>query len=187
LRARQSLEEMEGWLNASPLAHLRSDSEQRRRFARWPGSSTRPVNWQPRWPSTFVWSRQTCRPFRRPGDGRAVLLEELVAEGATKRYGTREEERVAGAWRQIDHELGSSRPRLRRLLLTVWGHHEFCRRNDIYCQGRGSAANSAVCFSLGITNADAVKLNLFFERFLSRRATAHPTSTSTSSPAGAKR
>src|ERR1019366_3840509 len=37
----------------------------------------------------------------------------------------------------------------------------------IYCQGRGSAANSAVCFSLGITNADAVALNLFFERFLS--------------------
>jgi error-prone DNA polymerase len=37
LRARQSLEEMEGWLNASPLAHLRSDAEQRRRFARWPG------------------------------------------------------------------------------------------------------------------------------------------------------
>jgi len=38
----------------------------------------------------------------------------------------------------------------------VWDITEFCRRNDIYCQGRGSAANSAVCFSLGITNADAV-------------------------------
>ncbi len=51
--------------------------------------------------------------------------------------------------------------------LTVWDITEFCRRHDIYCQGRGSAANSAVCFSLGITNADAVALNLFFERFLS--------------------
>ncbi len=37
IRARQSLEEMEGWQSASPLAHLRSDAEQRRRFARWPG------------------------------------------------------------------------------------------------------------------------------------------------------
>jgi len=52
--------------------------EQRRRFARWPGSSTRPVNWQPRWPSTFVWSRQTCRPFRRPGMDEQSYLEELV-------------------------------------------------------------------------------------------------------------
>ena len=44
---------------------------------------------------------------------------------------------------------------------------EFCRTSDIYCQGRGSAANSAVCYALGITNADAVALGLLFERFLS--------------------
>jgi len=44
---------------------------------------------------------------------------------------------------------------------------EFCRRQDIYCQGRGSAANSAVCFALGITRADPVALGLLFERFLS--------------------
>src|ERR671936_3009378 len=44
---------------------------------------------------------------------------------------------------------------------------EFCRAQDIYCQGRGSAANSAVCFALGVTKADAVHLGLLFERFLS--------------------
>ena len=44
---------------------------------------------------------------------------------------------------------------------------EFCRRSDIYCQGRGSAANSAVCYALGVTKADAVDLGLLFERFLS--------------------
>src|SRR5262247_1299334 len=44
---------------------------------------------------------------------------------------------------------------------------EFCRRHDIYCQGRGSAANSAVCYALGVTKADAVALGLLFERFLS--------------------
>ena len=49
----------------------------------------------------------------------------------------------------------------------MWDIVEFCRRSNIYCQGRGSAANSAVCYALGITNADAVKLGLLFERFLS--------------------
>src|SRR5690606_2653097 len=42
----------------------------------------------------------------------------------------------------------------------------FCRRRGIYCQGRGSAANSAVCYALGITNVDAIAHNLLFERFL---------------------
>ena len=49
----------------------------------------------------------------------------------------------------------------------VWDIVQFCSDNDIFCQGRGSAANSAVCFSLGITRADAVSLGLLFERFLS--------------------
>ncbi len=51
--------------------------------------------------------------------------------------------------------------------LVVWDIVQFCVRSDIYCQGRGSAANSAVCYSLGITKADAVSLGLLFERFLS--------------------
>ena len=49
----------------------------------------------------------------------------------------------------------------------VWDIAQFCKRRDIYCQGRGSAANSAVCYALGITNVDAVDLGLLFERFLS--------------------
>src|SRR6202007_1404757 len=44
---------------------------------------------------------------------------------------------------------------------------EFCRQSDIYCQGRGSSANSAVCYAIGVTKADAVALGLLFERFLS--------------------
>jgi error-prone DNA polymerase len=51
--------------------------------------------------------------------------------------------------------------------LVVWDIVEFCRRHSILCQGRGSAANSAVCYALGITKADAVSLGLLFERFLS--------------------
>src|SRR4029079_16669799 len=51
--------------------------------------------------------------------------------------------------------------------LVVWDIVEFCRREDILCQGRGSAANSGVGYALGVTKADAVKLGLLFERFLS--------------------
>ena len=169
IRARQSLEEMEGWLNASPLAHLRSDAEQRRRFARWPGVVDAAGELALSLAFDLRLVAPNLPPFATPaGMDEQSYLEQLVEEGATGRYGTRGNERVPGAWRQIDHELGViGTLGFAGYFLTVWDITEFCRRQDIYCQGRGSAANSAVCFSLGITNADAVKLNLFFERFLS--------------------
>jgi error-prone DNA polymerase len=95
-------------------------------------------------------------------------LRELTEQGGLRRYGPRDVERVPGAWRQIDHELDTiERLNFPGYFLIVWDIVEFCRKADIYCQGRGSAANSAVCHALGITNADAVKLGLLFERFLS--------------------
>jgi error-prone DNA polymerase len=95
-------------------------------------------------------------------------LVQLVEEGAGRRYGPRGAERVRGAWAQLDHELEVIESLgFPGYFLVVWDIVQFCRRNDIYCQGRGSAANSAVCFALGITNADAVELGLLFERFLS--------------------
>jgi error-prone DNA polymerase len=160
---------MEGWLNASPLAHLRSDAEQRRRFARWPGVVDQAGELATALAFDLRLVAPNLPPFSTPaGMDEQSYLEVIVGKGATKRYGTRESERVPGAWHQIDHELGVIKTLgFAGYFLTVWDITEFCRRNDIYCQGRGSAANSAVCFSLGITNADAVKLNLFFERFLS--------------------
>ena len=75
---------------------------------------------------------------------------------------------MTGAWAQIDHELEViGTLGYAGYFLIVWDIVEFCRREDIYCQGRGSAANSAVCFALGITRADPVALGLLFERFLS--------------------
>ena len=169
IRARQSLEEMEGWVCTSPLAHLRSDAEQRRRFARWPGVVDRAGELG----ASLAFDLRLVAPnlptFPTPsGTSEQSYLGELVARGATQRYGSRDAERVAGAWRQIDHELDViATLGFAGYFLTVWDITEFCRAKNIYCQGRGSAANSAVCFSLGITNADAVALNLFFERFLS--------------------
>src|SRR5947199_8995929 len=93
---------------------------------------------------------------------------ELTYEGARRRYGPREAERVPGAYLQIDHELAMvEQLGFPGYFLIVWDIVEFCRRENIFCQGRGSAANSAVCYAIGITNADAVSLGLLFERFLS--------------------
>ena len=70
--------------------------------------------------------------------------------------------------RQIDYELGViEQLGFPGYFLLLHDIVEFCRRSDIYCQGRGSAANSAVCYAIGVTKADAVALGLLFERFLS--------------------
>src|SRR5207249_8147151 len=103
-----------------------------------------------------------------PGHTEMTWLGELTARGAATRYGSRHDERTPGAYAQIDHELDMiEQLGFPGYFLIVWDIVEFCRRNDIYCQGRGSAANSAVCYALGITKADAVSLGLLFERFLS--------------------
>ncbi len=95
-------------------------------------------------------------------------LRQLVTEGAPARYGPPEAERVPGAWKQLEHELGViGHLGFAGYFLVVWDIAQTCRRLDIYCQGRGSAANSAVCYALGVTNVDAVDLGLLFERFLS--------------------
>ena len=61
------------------------------------------------------------------------------------------------AWATIDRELDIiEQLGFPGYFLVVWDLVEFCRRSDIFCQGRGSAANSAVCYALGITKADAV-------------------------------
>ena len=98
----------------------------------------------------------------------AEFLRSLAEAGATRRYGPRHAQRVAGAWAQIDHELDLIESLgFPGYFLIVWDIVHFCEQHDIYCQGRGSAANSAVCFALGVTKADAVQLGLLFERFLS--------------------
>ena len=102
------------------------------------------------------------------GHTEQTWLVELVRRGATDRYGPREAERVPGAWAQLDRELAViGALGFPGYFLTVWDIVAFCRRQDIFCQGRGSAATSAVCYALGITNVDAVSLGLLFERFLS--------------------
>ncbi len=169
VRAARPLTELEGWLPAAATADMRSGAEQERRFARWPGAVARAAELG----MACTFDLQLVAPGLPdcrvpPGQTEGSWLAELVARGAAERYGPRETERVPGAWAQIDHELdviGSLG--YAGYFLVVWDIVEFCRTNDIYCQGRGSAANSAVCYALGITRADAVGMGLLFERFLS--------------------
>ncbi|MBI4545438.1 MAG: error-prone DNA polymerase [Gemmatimonadetes bacterium] len=102
-------------------------------------------------------------PERSRGDDDSYLRE-LVYAGARQRWGELDERQRA----QLEHELGV----IRRLgfagfFLVMWDAVRFARSRDILCQGRGSAANSAVAYCLGITAVDPVRHGLLFERFLS--------------------
>ncbi len=169
VRARRSLEELDGWLPAAGSAHLRSGAEQARRFARFPGVVEAAAELGECCAFDLDLIAPDLPPFPCPdGLDEIGYLRRLAEAGASDRYGPRGSEWVAGAWRQVDHELAViGQLGFAGYFLVVWDLVQFCRRSDIYCQGRGSAANSAVCYALGITNADAVGLDLPFERFLS--------------------
>jgi len=100
-----------------------------------------------------------------PGESLDSYLRTLTYIGARERWGPRPSDRVR---RQLEHELAIiARLALAGYFLIVWDIVQFCRENRILAQGRGSAANSAVCYALGITAVDAVGMDLLFERFLS--------------------
>jgi error-prone DNA polymerase len=169
VRARSSLADLDGWLPAGAGAHLRSGFEQATRLARYPGT----VELAAELGRALAFDLELVAPRLPdfpvpPGHTEMTWLRELATRGATRRYGPREAERTPGAWRQIDHELAMiEQLGFPGYFLIVWDIVQFCERSDIYCQGRGSAANSAVCYAIGITKADAVSLGLLFERFLS--------------------
>ncbi|MEE2768989.1 MAG: error-prone DNA polymerase, partial [Actinomycetota bacterium] len=169
VRARRPLDELDGWLPAAAGAYLRSGAEQARRFSRWPGVVEAAAELGRRCAFDLQLIAPALPPFRCPDSlDEMAYLRQLATAGALDRYGPRDVERVPGAWKQIDRELAM----IEQLgfcgyFLIVWDVVEFCRRSGIFCQGRGSAANSAVCYALGITNVDAVGLGLLFERFMS--------------------
>ncbi|MFM8238670.1 MAG: error-prone DNA polymerase [Actinomycetota bacterium] len=168
VRARRPLDEMDAWLPAAPFAHLRSPAEQARRFARWPGAVERSAVIA----AACAFDLRLAAP-RLPdapvpsGHDEMSWLRELVRRGAAVRYPPAHPDH-AEAERQIAYELDViEQLGFPGYFLVLHDIVEFCRRSDIYCQGRGSAANSAVCYALGVTRADAVALGLLFERFLS--------------------
>ncbi len=169
VRARRSLDDLEGWLPAAAAAHLRSGAEQARRFARYPGVVERAAVLAAECAFDLRLVAPKLPPYPAPpGHSEMTWLRQLAEDGARNRYGTRQHPTHPRAYAQIDHELDMiDHLGFAGYFLIVWDIVQFCRTHDIYCQGRGSAANSAVCYALGITNADAVGLGLLFERFLS--------------------
>jgi error-prone DNA polymerase len=102
------------------------------------------------------------------GETMNSFLRERAWEGFRQRYGRAAPDMQTRARRQIEKELNLiEKLKLAGYFLIVWDLVRYCREQNILVQGRGSAANSAVCYSLGITAVDAVGMELLFERFLS--------------------
>ncbi len=107
-----------------------------------------------------------------PGQTPTAYLRELTYAGAERRWPAEIPEK---ARQQIEHELALiAELRYEPYFLTVYDIVRFARTRGILCQGRGSAANSAVCYCLGITELDPARMNLLFERFMSKERQEPP-------------
>ena len=100
----------------------------------------------------------------RAGETEMSFLRHITEAGARDRYRPYHDKARAQIARELDL---IEKLDLAGYFLIVWDIVNYCRQQDILVQGRGSAANSAVCYSLGITAVDPIKMDLLFERFLS--------------------
>jgi error-prone DNA polymerase len=116
-------------------------------------------------PFDLRWLRPPLPHFRVPaGHTDDTWLRRLAYDGARERWGEVDERQRA----QLDHELGViARLGFAGFFIVMWDAVRFARARGILCQGRGSAANSAVAYCLGITAVDPIRHGLLFERFLS--------------------
>ncbi len=166
VRARSSLDEIDGWLPGWAGQHLRSGVEMAQRFSRWPGvvDAAARLAKEIAFPLSLI--APDLPPFPcPPGLDEMGYLRQLAYAGAAERFAGKPHE--ARAYEMIEHELEIIEElHFPGYFLVVWEIARFCRDNGILCQGRGSAANSAVCYALRITAIDAVYYDLMFERFL---------------------
>ena len=174
VRARRSLDEADPYLPAGPGAYLRSGAEMARLFARYPGAVDTATALGRECAFDLKLVAPNLPPFRvPPGHDENSWLRVLALAGAAERYGPPENNPQAYA--QIEKELGViAELNFPGYFLIVHEIVDFCRKSNILCQGRGSAANSAVCYALHITAVDAVKYALLFERFLATEREGPP-------------
>ncbi|PRZ33907.1 DnaE-like error-prone DNA polymerase [Antricoccus suffuscus] len=176
VRARRSLDELDGWLPAAGTAHLRSGAEMAARFARFPGAVARTVQIA----DELSFPLRSAAPQlphldTPPGYDLMGWLRELTWRGAREAYGNPEKPTDTDAYPRLEKELKVIEEKdFPGYFLIVHDIVQFARRNGILCQGRGSAANSAVCYALGITAVDSVRFGLPFERFLSASRNEEP-------------
>lgn len=175
IRARQSLDAAAGWLDPLGGAHLRSGEEMARLFGHVPvgvppacgGAVAAAAELGEQCAFGLALIAPQLPPFDVPdGHTEDSWLRHLTMTGARDRYGTPDS--APRAYSQIEHELKViAHLTFPGYFLVVHDIARFCRENNILCQGRGSAANSAVCYALGVTAVDPVANELLFERFLS--------------------
>jgi error-prone DNA polymerase len=149
--------------------YLKSPTEMHRLFGRYPEALARTQEIVERCRFSLD---ELCYQYPEESPNPQQRLEQLTWEGAASRFPDGVPDDVTATLR---HELGL----IRRMgyapyFLTVHAIVRYARSQDILCQGRGSAANSAVCYVLGITAIDPVRSNLLFERFISEERREPP-------------
>jgi error-prone DNA polymerase len=166
VRARSTLDELDGWLPGWAGQHLRSGEEMAARFARWPSAVANAARLGREIAFPLKLIAPSLPPFPCPdGLTEMAFLRQLTYEGARLRFAGKAHERRA--YEMLEHELAIiDELGFPGYFLVVWDLVRFCRESGILCQGRGSAANSAVCYALQVTAVDAVYHELMFERFL---------------------
>jgi error-prone DNA polymerase len=174
VRARRSLADMDGWLDLSGAAHLRSGAEVAQALRRWPDAVPRSVALADE--LAFDLRKASPRlPKHRIPEGHTAdsWLRELVWRGFAERYAG--QPHADEARERIEHELRVVAEKdFAGYFVIVHDIVDFARSQGILCQGRGSAASSAVCYALGITAVDAVFYRLPFERFISAHRDEEP-------------
>ena len=160
-------------LPANAERHLRPLDEIHRLYARLPGAIERTCEIADRCRFSldelrYEYPEELCPPGKTP----MQFLRELTWHGAKKRFGNGLPMHIRD---MIEHELALiGELRYEPYFLTVWDLVRFARSRGILCQGRGSAANSTVCYCLGVTAVDPDRVDLLFERFVSRERNEPP-------------
>ena len=165
VRANRGLDELDGWLPAHAGAHLRSGAEMAERFVRFPDAVARTVTLADELAFPLRKAKPAL-PKQKVPEGHTPMswLRHLVWDAVPRKYPDLTEENRA----RIEKELGVIEMKdFPGYFLIVHGIVQFARSQGILCQGRGSAANSAICYLLDITAVDAIAYDLPFERFLS--------------------
>ena len=152
-------------LAANAERYLKPPAQMARLFADHPGAvhATRELADRLQFTMTDLGYRFPRYPVP-DGETEISFLRKIAEVGARNRYRPYHDQARAQIARELDL---IEKLRLAGYFLIVWDIVNFCRQQDILVQGRGSAANSAVCYSLGITAVDPVAMELLFERFLS--------------------
>jgi error-prone DNA polymerase len=165
IRNKTNLAEAGKLLNFNAERHMKTSGQMHKLFADVPDAIANTNELARRLDFTLVDLGYQFPRYPAPaGETEMSHLRHLTDAGARRRYQPYYEQ----AQRQVERELALiEKLKLAGYFLIVWDIVDFCRRKNILVQGRGSAANSAVCYSLGITAVDPVGMDLLFERFLS--------------------